>query len=355
MAGTGSDDGYFAPPVSKRPDRPPPPSYPPPPPTAFGGYAGPPLPPGGRVAVSEMDSLEQSMLASAARTSYGQMGMSTRPGHYPVGAKMSLLERIGAGLDLAKTCWTVLRSEPMLLLVPIMTLLAGAAVIVPVFLLGGGFVDPSTHRAAAAVQGFVLLVVLTVIGNLGGAVVISAATTRLEGLRPDLGKSWRLALSKLPQLTGLGVIMAAERTLTNTLRDNALGKILAGLIDRAFDFATFLAIPAILFENVGPLRSIKRSGELVASRWGSQLVARGLLNLAVFVCSFPLLLAMLFLGWMFSPVVGVVLFCLGLLIVVAVSTALSGILSAAMYRFAVTGLVVPGFREADMWRVFSRA
>jgi Family of unknown function (DUF6159) len=358
MAGMGADDGYFAPPPGQRPAVPPPPSSPPPPPPTIGTFgSGAPLPVGGRVVVSEMDDYERGMLLSAQTTSYGKMGIGTagRPGHYPVGSKMSFFERIGAGLDLAKTCWSVLTSEPVLLFVPITTLLAGAAVIVPLVLLGGGLADPQTHRALAAIQGFVLLAVLSVIGNVGGAVVISAATTRLEGLRPDLKKSWALAVTKLPQLAVLGVIMAAERTLTNTLRDSALGRFFAGLIDRAFDFATFLAIPAILFENVGAVRSIKRSGELVASRWGTQLVARGLLNLAVFVCGIPLVLALTIIGAMFSPVAALVLFCAGLLIVVAVSTALSGILSAAMYRFAVTGLVVPGFREADMWRVFSRA
>jgi hypothetical protein len=350
-----SDDYFAAPirPLSARPAIPPPPSSPPP--SAFGTYTGGPLAPGGHVAVAGLDPYEQSLMAQSAMTSYGQMGMSTRPGHYPVGARMGFFERLSAGFDLAKTCWAVLRREPMLLLVPVMTLLAGAVVLVPVFLLAGGLGDPANHRGTAAVAGFALLVVLTVIGNVGGAVVVSAATTRLEGLRPDLKKSWAQAVAKLPQLAALGVVMAAERTITNTLRDNALGKFFAGLIDRAFDFATFLAIPAILFENVGALRSIKRSGELVASRWGPQLVARGLLNLAVYVCSVPFLLALLFLGYLVSPIVGVVLFCVGLLVVVAVSTALSGILSAAMYRFAVTGLVVPGFREADMWRVFSRA
>ena len=311
--------------------------------------------PGGQVAVAGLDPYEQSVMAQSAMTSYGQMGMSTRPGHYRVGAKLSFFEKLAAGFDLAKTCWAVLRSEPQLLLVPVMTLLAGAAVLVPLFLIAGGPVDPSGHRAVAAIQAFVLLVVLTVIGNVGGAVVISAATTRLEGLRPDLKKSWGHAVAKLPQLAVLGVIMAAERTLTNTLRNSALGKFFAGFIDTAFDFATFLAIPVILFENAGAFRSIKRSGQLVSSRWGPQLVASSLVTLAVWVCAIPFVLGLLFLGWILSPLLGVVLFCLGLLIAVAVSTALSGILSAAMYRFAVTGLVVPGFREADMWRVFSRA
>ena len=226
-------DGYFAPPPSARPPIPPPPSSPPPPPpppSAFGSYGGGPLAQGGRVAVAGVDQFEHGMLATSSMTSYGQMGMttSTRPGHYPVGARMGFFERLSAGFDLAKTCWDVLRSEPMLLLVPVMTLLAGAVVLVPLFLLAGGPVDPQSDRVMAAIQGFVLLSVLTVIGNVGGAVVISAATTRLEGLRPDLKKSWALAVSKLPQLAVLGVIMAAERTLTNTLRDSALGKILAG-------------------------------------------------------------------------------------------------------------------------------
>jgi hypothetical protein len=342
MAGTSAGDGfgYFAPPPGQRPAPPPPPAFPPP--------SFPPPPP---------SAYEQGMLLTAETTSYGAMGVVTtgRSGHYPVGGKMSFFERVGAGLDLAKTCWSVLRSEPMLLLVPLTTLLVSAAVIVPLVILFGGPADPQSDRALAIVQTFGVGVVLAVIGNVGSAVVVSAATSRLEGLRPDLKKSWAVAFSRLPQLAGLGVIMAAERTLTNTLRDSALGRIFAGLVDRAFDFATFLAIPVILFEGVGPFRSVKRSGELVASRWGSQLVARGLLNLAVFVCAVPLLVAMVLLGAVFSPVVALVMLGVWLLLVVAVSTALSGILSAAMYRFAVTGLVVPGFREADMWRVFARA
>jgi hypothetical protein len=36
-----------------------------------------------------------------------------------------------------------------------------------------------------------------------------------------------------------------------------------------------------------------------------------------------------------------------------VSSALNGILSAAMYRFATTGMLCAGFNEADMWSVFA--
>ena len=152
-----------------------------------------------------------------------------------------------------------------------------------------------------------------------------------------------------------GVVLAGERTLTSLLRGKrwSPGTFAANAIDRVWDFATFLVIPVILYENVPVFAAVKRSGHLVAARWGTQLTARSVLSLALFVACLPLI------------AVGVVL-CLvsvplgiGVLVVVLVgdlvmAAALTGVLSAAMYRFATTGMVVPGFREADMWAMFGR-
>jgi Family of unknown function (DUF6159) len=360
------DYGFFAGPVAKRPAGPqiPPPSIPPPPPAPFTDLSRPPigayregmeLQPGGRVMVTGPDFDEQTMMYGATRDSYAHMGKTLRPGHYPVGQKLGFFERIGAGIELAKTCWRVLRQEPQLLVVPVLALLASLLVIVPLLLLSGGPADPQADWVLAGIQAFAVGLVVSVIGNLGSAVIISAATTRLEGLRPNLATSWSVALAKLPALAGLGLLTTVERALSNLLRNNLLGRVLAGLIDRSWDFATFLAIPVILFEGAGPLRSVKRSGQLVVSRWGSQLTARALLHLGVFVCALPLLIGMLLLGALFSPAVALAMLWLWVMLVVSVAMALNGILSAAMYRFAITGLVVPGFREADMWRVFARA
>src|SRR3954447_22576969 len=120
--------GYFAPPAAAgRPIPPPPPpaQLPPPPPAPIGSYAdGMILAPGGRVAVSGVDYDEALMMHSATVTSYANMRSTTRPGHYPVGGRMGWGERFWAGVDLAKTCWLVLKDEPLLLLVPLATLLA---------------------------------------------------------------------------------------------------------------------------------------------------------------------------------------------------------------------------------------
>lgn len=332
------DYGFFAPAGV----RPPPPQTPPPPAPYSQQFPPPgqPLPPP----------------AQGFPPPYVPPYGTGRPGgHYPIGAKMGFFDKISSGLTLARTCWTVLSDEPALLLVPVVTMLASALVIVPFLLLTGGIANPDTDRVLAGFQAVTVGIVLAAIGNVGTAVIVSAATTRLQGLHPDLRAAWSAALAKLPALAGLGVLVVLERSLSNLLRRNLLGRLVAGLIDSAWDFATFLTIPVVLFEDAGAMRSVKRSGQLVVSRWGSQLTASSILNLAVFVCALPLLIGMVLLGAMMSPLLAMAMFCVWLVLVVSVSTALSGILSAAMYRFAVTGLVVPGFREADMWRMFSRA
>lgn len=330
--------GYFTPAPTLAPPTVPPPMMPPP-------MLRPPM----------MSPMMSPPSTPPQAQPYSAMGQQLRPGHYPVGDKLSWSERFSAGLDLAKTCWGVLRDEPALLVVPLLTLLASAVVIVPLVLLAGGPADPQLDPVLAAIQALVAGIVVAVTSTVGTAVVVSAATTRLEGLRPSISASWSAVMACLPRLAGLGLLMVGERAVTTALRETPFGGLFANLIDRAWDFASFLAIPVILFEGTGPVRAVGRSGELVVSRWGSQLTARGVIHLAVFVCAVPLLVVLVMLGWLLSPVVALVMFGLWLLTVTAVSTALNGILCAAMYRFATTGLVVPGFREADMWRVFARA
>jgi hypothetical protein len=342
--------GYFSPATPGQTLPPPPPPPPPPPYDRFSGAGS--TAPGGRPSMSGMDAIEADLLRNASTRAPYQPGV--RQGHYPLGQRMGFLERISAGIDLAKTCFAVLRDEPVLMLVPLVMLLTSAAVIVPLLLLAGGPADPEMHRVLAGIQAAGVGAVLSVVGCVGSAVIVSAATARLQGLRPDLKASWAAVLPLVPRLAGLGLLIAAERAVTRALRENAVGRWVAGFIDRAWDFATLMAVPAILFEGVGPLQSVKRSAELVRNRWGSQLTARAVLHLGVFILAVPLLVVMVVLGAWYSPVVAVVMFCVWLVLVVCVSTALNAILSAAMYRFAVTGLVVPGFREADMWRAFGQ-
>lgn len=85
---------------------------------------------------------------------------------------------------------------------------------------------------------------------------------------------------------------------------------------------------------------------------GTQLTAQAVLSFAIAACTIPLVIVAIVIASANSAL-GIALLVAILLAAIAVSSALNGVLSAAMYRFATTGMLAPGFDEADMWSVFA--
>jgi hypothetical protein len=278
----------------------------------------------------------------------------------PVGkGRLGFFDSVRSGWQLAGTCGRVLAADKFLVLIPMLAITIGIAIAVPyVGFLGGLEAFFAGGRVDFAVRAFPLLVALHIVGVFGNAAVVAAATVRLEGGTPRLEAAWAKALAHAPMLFVYGFVSAVQRTLTGLLRSGrgrGLGDLAANAIDRGWDFATFLAIPVLLYEgNTGVFTAVKRSANLVRKRWGSQLMGQSTLNLAVMIVGLPVMLGLGMIGFLVHPMVGVALFVLAYLGVSAVAAALGGIFSAAMYRFAITGQVAPGFREADMWAPFRR-
>jgi hypothetical protein len=246
--------------------------------------------------------------------------------------------------------------QPNLLVVPLLVLVAGTLSVfgyAPAFGGLGHLAGPNKYATATKV--FPLEVFLMAMSVVGQAVVVAAATDVLSGRRTSIGAAWRTTVNQLPRLVLFGVGYAAERALTSLLRGRrwSVGTLAANTIDRAWDFATFLAIPVLLYEDLPVFRAVKRSGALVAKRWGVQLTARSVLSFAMFVVFLPLLI----LGFAIMSVsepAGIIVVVGSMLGMFAMSGALTGVLSAALYRFGTTGQVGQGFDEAEMWAVFSR-
>jgi hypothetical protein len=277
---------------------------------------------------------------------------ATTRSFYPVGSRLGVFGNIGAGFRLLPTCWAALTADPTLLLVPLAVLFVGGVASAGYIAVFGGLAHLLTGgRGAVAVKTLPLAVVLAVVSVIGRAVVVADATQRLQGAKPRIDMAWRLTVTRLPALIGFGVAQAVESTMTAALRNSAAGRIAANVADNAWDFATFLAVPTILFEKAGPLAAVRRSGLLVASRWGTQLTAQAVLSFAIAFCTIPLAIVAIVVASA-NAALGIALLVGILLAAIAVSSALNGILSAAIYRFATTGMLAPGFNEADMWSVF---
>ncbi|MGN6475253.1 MAG: DUF6159 family protein [Mycobacteriales bacterium] len=312
-------------------------------------------PPQGGAPVLSAD--EQVMLASSAATSY--QNMSGYPGYVPAGQKLGFWGSIQVGFRLLPVCWSVLAQEAVLLVIPLVVLLVSVLALLGYAAAFGGIgqlVSQHTGKVDLIIF-FPVIAFMMAISSVGQGVIVAAATDILSGKKSSFGNAWLAALTKLPQLVGFGVVYAAERTLTGMLRGKRSWSpttIAANAIDRAWDFATFLAIPVLLYENVGVFESVRRSGKLVAKRWGVQLTARSALGLALFVCAFPVIALGMLVAFGVSVPLGIAIVLVALLAQIAFAGALTGVLSAALYRFAVTGLIAPGFRDSDMWAVFSR-
>jgi hypothetical protein len=134
-----------------------------------------------------------------------------------------------------------------------------------------------------------------------------------------------------------------------------VGAIISSLLGAAWQVVTFLAVPIIVFEDVGPIHALKRSGSLLKQTWGENIIGQGAIGLLAFL---PML-AGVGIGVLGvasgTAVVAVPLVVVGVVIVLAtvvVASALSGIYRTALYRYAVDGQVPVPFAGADMEHAF---
>jgi hypothetical protein len=129
-----------------------------------------------------------------------------------------------------------------------------------------------------------------------------------------------------------------------------IGQLGVGLLGAAWNIATFLVIPVLVIENVGPLEAIKRSVALLKRTWGEQLIGNagiglvfGLATFLTLLAGIGLIIASAALGVPALIVVVVVLVVAALLILAVIGSALGGIYRAAIYRYAATGQMSGGF------------
>ena len=138
-----------------------------------------------------------------------------------------------------------------------------------------------------------------------------------------------------------------------------IGRFVVGLLGLAWTVATFLVVPVLASEGIGPLDAVKRSAELLKRTWGENLIGNVGLGVVFGLVTFVVVLlfgALLVGAAAIQSAVAMVL--AGTLAVVAfillglVQSALQGIYSAALYRHAEAGEAVAGFDQALLESAF---
>jgi hypothetical protein len=275
------------------------------------------------------------------------------------------MSRIGHSWQLAKTSWGVLRSDRTLAVIPaisgLVSLLALAVFAGLFFLVGFDLSSNGDSSSAVEPAGYVVAVaayiVFAFITVYFQAALVAGANTSLSGGNATIGGSIGAARGKLHRLLPWALVTATVSFIISQLeRQGWLGAVIGNLLGMAWNVLTFLTIPIIMLEDVGPVAALKRSGTLFKQTWGENLVAQVGFGLVGLIAMLP---AIAVAGIGIASGVGVVI---GVTIGVAVVwiaimsvvlSALSGIYRTALYRYAVDGRAPAAFAGEDFSAAFA--
>ncbi|MDO7869598.1 DUF6159 family protein [Nocardioides jiangxiensis] len=261
--------------------------------------------------------------------------------------------------------WSMLKADKQLLWVPFLSGVASvtAAVLlfVPGFLVGrtvGG-----TDDIGGYVGGALAAFAASVVAIYFQAALIIGANQRAEGRQPTLrgvlGAAWRLRVPILGWALLTTTVGLAMRALEERL--GFLGKLFGFLGGLAWAIVSFLVVPVVVVEGLGPVAAVRRSSQLLRDTWGTSLrttLRFGLLQVLVWlglIAALVVGLVLAFTGPLTLTVAGVLLVVasiLGFVGMVAVFSAISTYARAVIYRYAA-GLPTPGVPEAALAGAFT--
>ncbi len=282
-----------------------------------------------------------------------------------------MFTRFARSWDLIKASGRVLAADKELLVLPVLSAIAGMIVIASFLFpaLIDGWLPQAVRDAQAQGQGdplvyawiFSLYVVLYFVGFFFNAALVCAALERLRGGDPTLGSALGGAGSRFWSILGYAIIAATVGLILRAIEERVgwVGKLVVGLIGAVWTIATFLVVPVLVAQDVGPLDAVKQSAVLLKKTWGENLIGQGGIGFGFFLLYLLTTFVMIGLlmlvggeGGGAAAGVVVVLFIVTVLLLATMQAALSAIYSAALYRFAAEGDAGAAFGAQTLSRAF---
>lgn len=274
-----------------------------------------------------------------------------------------MFEKMSNSWQLVRASWAVLKSDKELIWFPVLSGIT-MFIITLVFLIPIGVIlgivsaatGVSGNSTGSDILGFALmflfyLVSYTIVIFFNTA-LIGAAMIRLDGGDPGVGDGFRIATGKFRDIVGYALISATVGVILRFLEERLgwLGVLVSWIGGMAWNLVTFLVIPVLVAQDVGPVEAIKTSSALFKKTWGEQVAGNFsigavffLLYLLAIIVGFGLIALAISLesGLLIGLFIG--LFVFTLIALGILSSALNGIYQAALYRFAETGIAPDEF------------
>jgi hypothetical protein len=270
--------------------------------------------------------------------------------------------------------FSVIDKDKEMLLFPILaalfSTLFSALVLLPGTILplfNGGQHDPIVDLVGLAASYFVVAFVATFFN----VCAVYTTKVRLEGGDATFFQSIGFAFSRVHLIFGWSLVSATVGLFLHALeragrRAGLVGKILIAILRAilatAWDVSTVFVVPVMVYEGLGPFDSIKRSIDTLKRAWGEGAMVFFAMGLVTFVVVFPAILALFGLlfaaGAMGLPVALVVALAGMLVLYILIASLVMGVARTvyvtALYAYANSRVVPPGFTEEAMVGAFGR-
>jgi len=266
---------------------------------------------------------------------------------------------------LLKASWGVLSTDKELLWLPVISgicsLVVAASFGVPIFLTGNETTSTGSSGFALGVPGYVLIAltyfVLAYVTIFFNTALVWAANERLEGRDATLGSALASARARAGVILPWAIVTATVSLIIRAIEERAgfIGRIVIGLIGVAWSLVTFLVLPLIVLEHVSVGAAIKESASMFKRTWGENMIGQGgvgLVALLAILVALPVAFLLFATGVTALIVAAIVLGTVWIVGVMIVTSALSVVFQTALYRYASSGTVPPGFTEDQIVGAF---
>lgn len=273
-----------------------------------------------------------------------------------------MFDRVSRSWELAKASASVLRSDKELLVFPVLSGLAAmivaATFLVPAFAMK---VFDGDAGVGTFILGFLFYLCQYFVIFFFNAALVAAAMIRLDGGDPTVADGLRAARERIGPILGYAAIAATVGMLLQAMKNkdnNFIMRIVGSVLGVAWTMASFLVVPVLVMQNVGPIDAIKRSVELLKRTWGENAIGNVGIGLVFGIVTALVVLAALVLVFLSASVSGalavtIAVFAgLALVMLGIIQSALSGVYSAALYRYATVGEAPAGFSGTGLQTAF---
>ncbi len=223
----------------------------------------------------------------------------------------------------------------------IVTILLFISFIIPIFFISGISTGTGNFYYFILFIYYILSYFIVIFFNTG---LITCANIRLNGGDPTFSDGFNNAKKHIGKIFAWALISATVGLILRMIADRSetIGKIVIAIIGMAWSLITFFVVPVMVFENIGVMESIKKSGYLFKKTWGENVIGQFSMGLIFFILGIIGLIPLVLSFLAGSPVIiisAVVLVIIYWVVLGIISSSLDGIFVTALYNYANTGKI----------------